>query len=170
MGGNPDHVGSHVVGEVSCRCGGGHAEKENTGGYEQVCDCGEENRLKLLRLKAIRFTAFTNSPQSKCLQSAFPNRLQPNLKKRRNKMRDHKKLKAFQLADEVALSIYRITRVFPKEELFGLTSQMRRAAVSACSSNSLQPNRLQAVFHSACFFPLLFPSISLKKKIILILI
>ena len=49
-------------------------------------------------------------------------------------MRDHKKLKAFQLADEVALSIYRITRVFPKEELFGLTSQMRKAAVSVPSN------------------------------------
>ncbi|NLD39409.1 MAG: four helix bundle protein [Desulfatiglans sp.] len=43
-------------------------------------------------------------------------------------MRDHKKLKAFQLADEVVLSIYKLTRLSPKEELFGLTSQMRRAA------------------------------------------
>ncbi len=49
-------------------------------------------------------------------------------------MRDHKKLKAFQLADEVAIETYKITRRFPKEELFGLTSQMRRAAVSVPSN------------------------------------
>ncbi len=45
-------------------------------------------------------------------------------------MRDHTKLRAFELADEIVVMIYRITAEFPKEELFGLTSQMRRAAVS----------------------------------------
>lgn len=49
-------------------------------------------------------------------------------------MRDHTKLKAFELADEVALLIYRITAEFPKAELYGLTSQMRRAAVSVPSN------------------------------------
>jgi len=49
-------------------------------------------------------------------------------------MRDHTKLKAFELADEVALSIYKITAGYPKEELYGLTSQMRRAAVSVPSN------------------------------------
>jgi len=49
-------------------------------------------------------------------------------------MRDHEKLKAFELADEVALLIYKITAGFPKEELYGLTSQMRRAAVSVPSN------------------------------------
>ena len=49
-------------------------------------------------------------------------------------MRDHTKLKAFELADEVALLIYRITSGFPKEEMYGLTSQMRRAAVSVPSN------------------------------------
>jgi len=49
-------------------------------------------------------------------------------------MRDHNKLQAFQLGDESALLIYRLTKHFPKEELYGLTSQMRRAAVSIPSN------------------------------------
>ena len=49
-------------------------------------------------------------------------------------MRDHTKLRAFELADEVVLMIYRATRKFPKEEVYGLTSQMRRAAVSIPSN------------------------------------
>ncbi|HUU40071.1 MAG TPA: four helix bundle protein [Desulfatiglandales bacterium] len=42
-------------------------------------------------------------------------------------MLDHTKLRAFELADEVVLLIYQATRKFPKEEIYGLTSQMRRA-------------------------------------------
>jgi four helix bundle protein len=49
-------------------------------------------------------------------------------------MRDHTKLRAFELADELALLIYATTRHFPKEEIYGLTSQMRRAAVSVPSN------------------------------------
>jgi four helix bundle protein len=49
-------------------------------------------------------------------------------------MRDHTKLRAFELADEVVLLTYQITAGFPKEELYGLTSQMRRAAVSVPSN------------------------------------
>ena len=45
-------------------------------------------------------------------------------------MRDHTKLKVFQLADQLAVHIYQSTRNFPTEEKYGLSSQMRRAAVS----------------------------------------
>ena len=44
--------------------------------------------------------------------------------------RNHRSLKAWQKAIELVERVYGETREFPKEELFGLTSQMRRAAVS----------------------------------------
>lgn len=44
--------------------------------------------------------------------------------------RDHRKLKAFELADELVTAIYEVTRSFPKDEWFGLRAQMRRAATS----------------------------------------
>ncbi len=41
-----------------------------------------------------------------------------------------RKIKAWEWADRFAVEVYRITRHFPREELYGLTSQLRRAAVS----------------------------------------
>ncbi|NLF31183.1 MAG: four helix bundle protein [Planctomycetes bacterium] len=49
-------------------------------------------------------------------------------------MRDHRKLRAFKLADALAMMVYRLTRSFPRDEQFGLTAQMRRGAVSIASN------------------------------------
>jgi four helix bundle protein len=45
-------------------------------------------------------------------------------------MEDFKDLKVWTKAHELTLAVYRRTRVFPKEEMYGLTSQLRRAAAS----------------------------------------
>lgn len=45
-------------------------------------------------------------------------------------MRDFRKIIAWQLSDEFTVAIYRETKSFPREEIYGLTSQIRRAAYS----------------------------------------
>jgi four helix bundle protein len=45
-------------------------------------------------------------------------------------MVDFQKLLFWQNAHQLTLDIYKITKVFPKEELFGLTSQMRKSSSS----------------------------------------
>jgi four helix bundle protein len=46
----------------------------------------------------------------------------------------HKSLKAWQLGMDIALEVYRATDLFPTDEKFGLTSQMRRCGVSIPSN------------------------------------
>jgi len=42
----------------------------------------------------------------------------------------YRKLKVWEKAHQLAMEIYRISKTFPKEEIYGLTSQIRRAAFS----------------------------------------
>ncbi|HET6576098.1 MAG TPA: four helix bundle protein [Fimbriiglobus sp.] len=58
-------------------------------------------------------------------------------------MRDFRTLKFWVKAHALTLSVYKATASFPREELFGLTSQMRRSAASiptniaeGCGANS----------------------------------
>ncbi|MFC1727787.1 four helix bundle protein [Patescibacteria group bacterium] len=43
---------------------------------------------------------------------------------------DFAKLEVYRLAEEIALSAYECTKRFPNEELYGITSQLKRAAIS----------------------------------------
>src|SRR5256712_12011222 len=45
-------------------------------------------------------------------------------------MRDYTKIKAWRLADDLTVAVYERTRSFPKDEMYGLTSQLRRASYS----------------------------------------
>ena len=45
-------------------------------------------------------------------------------------MKDFRELKVWQRAHELTLAVYQVTASFPREELYGLTAQMRRASSS----------------------------------------
>jgi four helix bundle protein len=49
-------------------------------------------------------------------------------------LESYRELIVWQRAIEMTLTIYRSTTSFPKEELFGLTSQMRRASIAVASN------------------------------------
>jgi four helix bundle protein len=45
-------------------------------------------------------------------------------------MKDFRQLKVWEKAHQLALAVYKATKEFPKEELYGLTSQIRRSSMS----------------------------------------
>lgn len=49
-------------------------------------------------------------------------------------MRDFRRLHVWQRAHQLTLAVYRLTESFPKDELYGFTSQMRRVATSIPTS------------------------------------
>jgi len=51
-----------------------------------------------------------------------------------NSKKPHRNLLAWQRTMDFAVSVYKSTRKFPHEELYALTSQLRRAAISAPSN------------------------------------
>jgi len=49
-------------------------------------------------------------------------------------MKSHKDLKVWQESMDLVIEVYKITNLFPKEELYGLTSQIKRSALSIPSN------------------------------------
>ena len=56
------------------------------------------------------------------------------LSKEEKKIKSFTDLYAWKEAHKLVIMIYKVTRQFPKDELFGLTNQIRRAAVSVTSN------------------------------------
>ena len=60
-------------------------------------------------------------------------------------MRDYRKIRAWELADELAVLVYGSTRQFPRDETYGLISQVRRSVVSVptnlCEGSARQSSR-----------------------------
>ena len=72
--------------------------------------------------------------------------------------RDHTKLSAFELADELVLLVYKVTARFPRKELYGLTAHMRRAALSV-PSNIVEGCARDSQADYLCFLYIAFGSL-----------
>src|SRR5665647_179852 len=63
-------------------------------------------------------------------------------------LRSHKELDVYQLAFKTSMEIYHLTKTFPKDEIFSLTSQIRRSSrsVSANISEAFRKRRYEKAF------------------------
>lgn len=64
--------------------------------------------------------------------------------------RDHRRLRVFQAAHTLTLTIYKETRDFPRDEWYGLRAQLRRAAISTVS-NIVEGNARRGALEYANF-------------------
>lgn len=56
------------------------------------------------------------------------------MKQQDGNVRSYRDLRVWQGAIDLAELVYKVTKEFPREEVYGLTSQMRRASVSVASN------------------------------------
>ena len=52
----------------------------------------------------------------------------------KKRLKSYKELKVWQKAVQLSINIFRVTKEFPKSELYGLTTQMRRCAIAIASN------------------------------------
>ena len=76
------------------------------------------NSYQVTSYQEIRLNSYqvTKLPGRKCMKESD--------------IKNYRGLLVYQKANALVIAIYRITKTYPKEELFGLVSQMRRSAVS----------------------------------------
>ena len=67
-----------------------------------------------------------------------------------NVIKSHKELIVYQSAFKISMEIFRITKSFPKEEMYSLTSQIRRSSRSVCAniSEAFRKRRYEKAFIS----------------------
>jgi len=63
-------------------------------------------------------------------------------------LRSHKELNVYQIAFKTSMEIFNITKTFPKDEVFSLTSQIRRSSrsVSANIAEAFRKRRYEKAF------------------------
>jgi four helix bundle protein len=87
---------------------------------------------------------------------------------------NYRDLIAWQKAKTLALNVYRSTRAFPREEIYGLSSQMRRAAVSVPSNiaegkgRHSQKEFVQFLYHARGSLLELEPQVSIARDLLYI--
>lgn len=66
----------------------------------------------------------------------------------RERIRGYRNIRAYVVAEDAAMSVYRISRSFPREELYSLTSQVCRSSRSVCANiaEGWQKRRYPAAF------------------------
>jgi four helix bundle protein len=79
-------------------------------------------------------------------------------------LKNYKELQVWQKAYKLCLKLYRITAKFPKEEKYGLTSQIRRSVVSIPSNIAEGYGRKTMVDMFECFTSLMVQFASWRHK------
>jgi len=69
-------------------------------------------------------------------------------------VKSHRELRVYQRSFEVAMEIFKLTKSFPKEELYSLTDQIRRSSRSV-SSNIAKKLSKNNIFRIVCAYFLL---------------
>lgn len=68
------------------------------------------------------------------------------------KIRNFRALEIWKLGKSIVVDVYRVTKELPKEEIYGLVSQMRRAAVSIPANVAEGFNRTHNAEYRQCLY------------------
>ena len=86
----------------------------------------------------------------------------------KGKIKSFRDLDVWKLGMEIVVDVYEVTKSFPKEEVYGLISQMRRAAVSIASNIAEGFNRYHNKEYKQFLYIALGSCAELETQIILV--